>query len=129
MNDSARAALRNARHHPTPGALEEASRRPREFPVGYVYTPPGATPSTPSREAALAALSKLAHGVTPERLLERVAAHEQAEQLRGLLLEVGAHALTDGSGSAGSASLPGSSAPGAYSRAADPGPSHSGSRR
>jgi hypothetical protein len=83
----------------------------REFPAGCRYEPaPG---EQPTRGAALDVLSKLARGVDAARLLERVASHERADELRGVLIEVGAGVMA---GAGGNSSEPGT-APGGSSPA------------
>jgi hypothetical protein len=54
-----------------------------------------------TRAGAFATLAALAHGCDAARLLERVAAHDDADELRAVLLEAGARAVVRELGGAG----------------------------
>ena len=76
-----------------------SGRGPREFPAGYRYEPAPRVPLT--RQEAATELRKLAAGADAARLLERVAAHEDAEMLRAVLVEVGVRQVAGEAGAAG----------------------------
>jgi hypothetical protein len=82
-------------------AARAEGRRLREFPPGHQDQDQAQRQVMPTRAQLMDVLLGLARGVDAERLLERVAGHEHAHDLRAVLLEAGAQALAQQAGKVG----------------------------